>query len=162
MLKADARPFEWPHYVATHLICSAALLLAALALDTILRAFGVGISPWKDAVYSALSGFVIATPLVPVLWRVGLVTGPHYVLGGLGVFVPATLLSVLVISRFDSILVQIPGLDLSEGDSQLWATTAYVRIARSAILFPVYIFIFWLVFHRVFNMRPLTAGDGPA
>jgi hypothetical protein len=157
MLLKNAKPFRWPHYLTSHLVCSLAVLAVGLVLDNILRAFGIGISPWKDAMYSALSGFFIASPLVPLLWRVGLVTGPQYVLGGLSVFVPATLLSVLVISQFDSILVAVPGFEGMEGDSQVWATTAYVRIARSAILFPVYIFFFWLIFHRLFGMAHLTA-----
>jgi len=158
MLRENARPFRWPQYLTSHLVSSLAILAVGLVLDNMLRAFGIGISPWKDAVYSALSGFIIASPLVPLLWRVGLVTGPQYVLGGLSVFVPATLLSVLVISQFDSILVMVPGFEGHADDSQLWATTAYVRIARSAILFPVYILVFWLVFHRMFAMAHLIIG----
>ncbi|MFV0644116.1 MAG: hypothetical protein ACK5NN_06390 [Sphingomonadaceae bacterium] len=125
-------------------------------MDNILRAFGISIHPWKDAMYSALSGFFIASIMVPVLWRVGLVTGPLYVLGGLSVFVPATLLSVLAIAWFDSIIVTVPGFEDMDSRSQVWAMTAYIRTARSAILFPIYIFFFWLTFHCLFAMAPLT------
>ena len=55
-------------------------------------------------------------------------------------------------------LQPVEGFDGGADDSQLWATTAYVRIARSAILFPVYISVFWLVFHRMFAMAHLIIG----
>lgn len=160
MKRAYPRPFRWPEFLASHLAASLAIFLIGLILDNGLRAFGIDIPSWREAFYSGLSGFLIATPLCLVLWRVGLVTGPHYLLGGLGLFVPVTILSVLVISRFDNVLITVPVVDGDGSDNQLLAITAYIRIARSAVLFPTYIGVFWFSYHIYFRRLPKRSLAG--
>ncbi|MCY6381580.1 hypothetical protein [Hoeflea prorocentri] len=157
---SDGNPFPFRPYLVSHACGGLTVFLLALLLDNILLAFGFSLSAWKGAVYTACVGFILSVLLAPLIWRIGLVTGPHYILGGLALFVPATLVSSLVISQFESIMILLPGGDTIGSASQKWAITAYVRIARAAILFPCYLFAFWLVYHRLFGLsawRPASS-----
>ncbi len=161
MKHTQRRDFRWREFISSHVFASLAVFLIALVLDNTLRAFGVDISSWREALYSGLSGLLVATPFSLLLWRVGLVTGPQYLLGGLGLFVPVTILSILAISQVDNILIYLPIEDGVESEfSQVLASTAYVRLARSALLFPAYIAVFWFSYHVHYQMLPKSNRKG--
>ena len=132
------------------------MMVCAVILDNTLRYFGIEIHPWKEAVFSGLAGIFFSSLFVPVLWKLGLITVPQYILGALGVFVPATLISLAVIYHFHPIIIDIAGLDFdSTDDSKAWAISIYIRILRSAVLFPIYIFAFWLIYHKYLGNKHL-------
>ncbi len=140
----------WHAYLLAHLGAGLSLLLCALLTDNLMRQFGIDIHPWKEALASSLAGIVFAAPLLLVLWRLGLVTIPQYMLGAITLFIPATLLSLIGIYFFEPILIEISGMNVNN-TSQSWAATIYLRIARSAVLFPVYIVAFWYIYHKRMN-----------
>lgn len=137
----------WHAYLLAHALAGLILFLCALFIDNLMRQFGVDIHAWKEALASALAGIVFSIPLLRVLWRLGLVTIPQYMLGAVTLFIPATLLSLIGVYFFQPILIDIAGIDVNN-TSQSWATTIYLRIARSAILFPIYIAGFCWVYHK--------------
>ena len=156
MISKPNKKFTWRPFLLTQLPCGLFTILFALILDNLLRQFGVDIHPWKEALVSGLAGIFFSSLFVPLLWRLGLITVPQYILGALGLFIPATLLSLLAIYQFHPIIIDIAGLDLNtQSDSEAWAMTIYIRITRSAVLFPVYIFIFWLVYHKYLGNKHL-------
>ncbi|MCI4664138.1 MAG: hypothetical protein MRY74_05395 [Neomegalonema sp.] len=145
-------------YLAAHAASALATMLAALLVDTCLRAIEIPIHPWKDAFLTGVAAFTFSSLLVPLLWRMGLRTLPQYMLGAVAIFAPATLLSLAIIAVFDadSILIKFTDIEGEEEDSYYWALTAYIRIARSAVLLPVYVTIFCAVYHKHFGMRAWT------
>lgn len=147
--------FEWRPFLLTQLPCGLFTTLCALLLDNTLRQYGVGIHPWREAVISGAAGIFFSSLFVPILWRLGLVTVPQYLLGAVGLFVPATLLSLLVVHFFQPILIDIAGFEFAAGDSRAWAMAVYIRISRSVVLFPTYVFAFWFIYHKCLGRQHL-------
>lgn len=141
--------FTWPAYFLSQIPCGFSVMLCALVVDNALRQFGVDIHPWKEAIYSGAAGMFFATLFMPLVWRLGLTTLPQYMLGALGVFIPATLLSLVVIYQFQSIIIDVAELNFNnQDDNKAWAITLFIRITRSLALFPPYVFVYWLVYHK--------------
>lgn len=147
-----AQPFRPGTYLACLGVSALAVFGAGLVVDNGLRMFDVGISPWREAMWSAIFSFLFSVPIAPILWRLGLVTLPQYLLGAMAVVVPLTILSALAMSQFYDIMIRVPGFDDDTPVSQVWVLTAYIRLARSALYVPIFLFTFWYSFHRVCNM----------
>lgn len=148
MNKTSATKFEWWPFLITQIPCGLFTTCCALVLDNVLRQYGVDIHPWREAIISGAAGIFFSSLFVPLLWRLGLVTVPQYMLGALGLFIPATLLSLFVVYAYQPVLIDIAGFEFTPDDNRAWAMTAYIRISRSAVLFPTYIFAFWLIYHK--------------
>lgn len=156
MFLEQEKKFTWKPFLLTQLACGLFTTLCALLLDNSLRHLGIEIHPWKEALISGAAGTFFATLFVPLLWRLGLVTIPQYILGAIGLFIPATLLSLFAVYQFHPIIINFVGIELSSlSDNQNWAVTIYIRIFRSTILFPAYIFAFWLIYHKYLGNKPL-------
>lgn len=148
------RPFQWDIFIACLGVSGLAVFICGLLMDNMLRLFDIGISPWRDALLSGFFSFLFSIPIAPALWRLGLVTLPQYLLGAMAVFVPLTILSTIVVSPSHDIMIKVPGFDDDAPANQLWALTAYIRLARSAIFVPVFLFTFWFSYHYLCNMDP--------
>lgn len=154
-LKHTRKNFKWTTFLITQIPCGFVTFIAALFVDNALRHFGVQIHPWREAIISGVAGMFFSSLFVPLLWRLNLVTVPQYMIGAIGIFVPATLLSLLVVAQFQPLIIDVNSLEFVDGDTRAWAMSMYVRIARSALLVPVYIFMFWLVYHRYLGHKQL-------
>ncbi len=136
-------------YFAAQALCALNTALVALALDALLREFGIAIHPWKEAVAAGLGGLIFASLLVPVLWHLKLLTLSQYLLGASILILPTTLAVMIAVSFFDSALVDT--FLNPNGDRKEFALAIYVRLVRSIVLVPVYIATFFLVYHLWFT-----------
>lgn len=150
----DPNPFQWSAFIASLLFSAFLMFLFGLVMDNSLRIFGVGISAWIDAMWdssmAAIFGFLVA----PIFWRIGLVTFPQYLLGAFALMVPITILSVLILSRFHDVGVEVAGIDTESFPNQYFAITAYVRLIRAMIFVPFFLAAFYWWFHVAFGMAP--------
>ena len=124
-----------------------------LIVDNLLRAFGIGISGWFDSLWDSIlasfCGFIVA----PIFWRIGLVTLPQYLLGAFALVVPITLVSILILSQFHNVGIEMPGINHQSHPNQYVALTAYIRLFRSMIFTPVYLACFYWMFHVALGMK---------
>ena len=148
------RPFRWSIFIACLAASGVTVSFCGILIDNLLRMFDVGISPWQDAFWSGVFAFLFSIPIAPALWRLGLVTLPQYLLGAMAVFVPLTIVSTIIMSQSYDIMIRVPGVDEDAPANQVWALTAYIRLARSAIFVPVFLFTFWFTYHDLCNMAP--------
>lgn len=152
--REGVRPFRWDCFMACILSGGVAVFITGILIDNILQMFNIGISSWQEAAWSGIFSVIFSAPIAHVFWRFGLVSLPQYLLGATGLFVPLTILSALLMTLFWDIRITAPDFDGNALPSQVWALTAYVRIARSAFFVPVYLLTFWFMFHRVCRMKP--------
>ena len=153
-LEQRTQPFRWDIFLLCLTAGGVAIFIVGIVFDNLLHIFDVSISSWREALWSAVFGVLFSIPIAPMLWRLGLVTLPQYLLGAMAVFVPLTILSALLMSGFYDIKITVPDFDNDAAASQVWALTAYIRLARSAIFVPVFLITFWFTYHRVFKMEP--------
>ena len=146
-------PFRWDIFVLSLAISGFATFIAALVMDNTLIQFYLIISPWRDAMWSAIFATICSFFVAPIIWKIGLVTFPQYLLAAMAVFVPLTVLSTLLMGLHYDIIISISKDIVDLPENQKWVLTAYIRLARSAVLIPVYLLVFWYVFHRVFKMK---------
>src|SRR5262245_11857870 len=121
------RPFCWDYFMICILSGGVAVFFSGLLIDNVLQMFNIGISSWKEALWSAVFSVIFSGPIAPVFWRFGLVSLPQYLLGATGLFVPLTILSALIMYFFYDIRITAPDFDSDAIASQVWALTAYVR-----------------------------------
>lgn len=140
-------------YLKAHLLSALLMVLVALVVDNILRLFALNIHPWKEAVFSGMAGFVFSCFFVPIIWRLGLVSLRQYLLAGIILFIPTTMISLAAKYYFSPLMINMTDIDI-ENTSQLWAIMIYIRIARSSLLFPFYIVAFWYCYHKVMQRKP--------
>lgn len=148
------QPFRWPAFFISLLASSVVMFLFGLMLDNTLRAFGVGISGWFDSLWDSFLGTFFGSFVAPIFWRIGLVTFPQYLLGASALVVPITILSVLVLSQFHNVWIEVPGISSEAHPNQYFATTAYIRLFRAMLFVPVYLAFFYWMFHVSFGMEP--------
>ena len=154
-MNKTTKNFEWKVLLLTQLPCGGLLFIAAYCLDNFLFSLGVDIHPWREAMFAAIGGMFFSSIFIPVLWRLGLITVQQYLIGAIALFVPCTLITLVILGQFQSI--KLPMVSLIENGSveRIWAMSIYIRIARSAILFPIYIFFFWLIYHKLLGYKHL-------
>lgn len=150
----EKRPFRWPTFIACLAASGLTVTFCGILIDNLMRMFDIGISPWRDALWSGVFAFLFSIPIAPALWRLGLVTLPQYLLGAMAVFVPLTIVSTIIMSQSYDIMIRVPGFDEDVPANQVWALTAYIRLLRSAIFVPVFLFTFWFTYHYLCNMAP--------
>lgn len=147
------QPFRWPVFFVSLMASSLVMFLFGLLMDNTLRIFGVGISSWFDSLWDACLGTFFGAIVAPIFWRIGLVTFPQYLLGAFTLVVPITLLSVIVLSQFHNVEIEVPGIASDAYPNQLIAISAYVRLFRAMIFVPVYLAFFYWIFHISFAME---------
>ena len=149
------QPFRWPAFLISLFASFVAMLLFALVMDNTLRAFGIGISNWFDSLWDSALATVCSFFVAPIFWRIGLVTLPQYLLGASALVIPTTILSVLILSQFHDVGISVPGIDSQTHTTQYVATSAYIRLFRSILCVPIYLGVFYWVFHISFGMAPM-------
>lgn len=135
------------------------MFLFGLAMDNSLRIFGIEISAWVDALWDSFMVIVFGSFMGPVFWRIGLVTFPQYLLGALALVVPISAISVLLLSRFYNVGIEIPGIDSDDFPNRFIAVTAYVRLMRAMVSVPVFLGAFYWIYHVSFGMAPKRRSD---
>lgn len=145
------RSFGWPQFLVGVVAGAVMIFTVGLVMDQALIALGVPLSPVRDAAYSAIFGFVFAAPGLLAVWRIGIVTLRQYILAALILFAPLTVLSLFLVQLFDDVILSAPWLPTGDIDAHDLAYTAYVKIARSAVLTPFFLLGFWAVYHRAFG-----------
>ncbi|MEM8754216.1 MAG: hypothetical protein AAGF90_14665 [Pseudomonadota bacterium] len=148
---ATPRPFAWGPFILGLFAGSGASLLVALPLDAALIGFGVPLHPWRDALWSAFFGLVFAGPGILAVWRIGITTLPQYILGSMILFAPLTVISLLIANVVDDMVLTAPWAPGEEISAHDLAYTAYVRIARSAVLVFPFLIGFCAVYHWRFG-----------
>ena len=148
------RPFRWDCFLICMATAGLAVFVSGVLMDNILQMFDIGIASWQEALWSAVFSVMFSIPIAQVFWRFGLISLPQYLLGATGLFVPLTMASVAIMNIFYDVRITAPDFNSDALASQVWALTAYVRIARSAVFVPVFLLTFWFMFHRVCRMRP--------
>ena len=148
------QPFKWAGFFISLFGASIAMFLFGVLMDNTLRAFGIGISSWFDAAWESFLGSFFGAFVAPIFWRIGLVTFPQYLLGAFALMVPITILSVLVLSRFHDVGIDVPGIDFETHPNQYFATSAYIRLFRSMLFVIVYLATFYWIFHILIGMEP--------
>lgn len=143
------QPFTWPAYITSIAAACAVLVGQGMAIDFVLIQNGVGMHLWLEAVASAFFGFVFMIPCIILVWRIGLVTLGHYLLGVLVLFLPATLITLSIYPLFDVWIEPPEGMD-----AERMTFSAFVRLLRAAALAPVAVFVFWCVYHVWFRATP--------
>lgn len=143
------RAFSWSIYLASICFGSAAVVGSGLAIDLVLAGNGIAIHVGFEAMLSAFFGLVFMTPGVLIVWRLGLVTLGQYLLGVVILFLPITLLTLLVYPIFDVWIVPPKG---STAETILFSS--FVRLLRAAALAPIAILAFWLAYHVLFRADP--------
>ena len=123
--------------------------LVAIFIDQILIENGIAIQPYFEAIVAGVFAFAFSLFVVPLLWRLGLNTLPLYLLGGLALIVPATIVSLAFVSMHSPVMLDFTSMNSKTLQSQVWALTIYVRFARSAMLLPIHITAFWLINHKL-------------
>ena len=152
--RMTARPFDRNGFVAA--VCAGGVVIFAvgLVLDRMLIAFGVELSPWRDAFFSGLFGVIFGLPGILAVWRIGVVTLRQYILCALILFAPLTVLSLFALAAFEDVVIAAPWAAGGAISAHDLAFTVYVRIARSAVLTPFFIFAFWYLYHRRWGFGP--------
>lgn len=150
------RPFDWGRFFISVTAGVAAVFVVALALDHVLIAYGVELSRWRDAAWSAAFTYLFAGPGVLAVWRLGVVTLRQYILTALILFAPLTVLSLIALAAFEDVVIAAPWVAGGEISAHDLAYTAYLRIARSAVLMPCYLAAFYFAYHRWFGCAPRT------
>lgn len=148
------RPFRWDCFLICMATGGVAVFVSGVLMDNILQMFDIGITSWQEALWSAVFSVIFSVPIAPIFWRFGLISLPQYLLGATGLFVPLTMVSVAIMNIFHDVRITAPDFNSDALASQVWALTAYVRIARSAVFVPVFLLTFWFMFHRVCRMKP--------
>ncbi len=151
MAALSPKPYKWRMLALALVPTSIISALTAMLLDQILIELGVVIHPYFEAITAGVFAFVFSVPAVPILWRLGLCSLPQYFLGGLALIVPTTLITLFFIPLFSPVTLDITVMRPRISNSQVWAFSIYVRFARSAVLLPVHIFSFWLIYHKLMN-----------
>lgn len=147
-------PFRWPAFLISLFASFVAMFLFALVMDNTLRAFGIGISNWFDSLWDSALATVCSFFIAPIFWRIGLVTLPQYLLGASALVIPTTIISVLILSQFHDVGISVPGIDSQTHTTQYLAISAYIRLFRSILCVPVYLGVFYWMFHISFGMDP--------
>lgn len=150
----EMQSFRWSIFLFSLFVSASVMFLFGLAMDNTLRLFGIGISSWFDSLWDSFLGVFFATFIAPVFWRIGLVTFPQYLLGAFALAAPITIISVLVLSRFYNVSIEVPGINSAAFPDQSFAVSAYVRLIRAVIFIPVFLWVFYWVFHICFGMAP--------
>ena len=148
------QPFRWPVFLTSLVIGATVMFVFGLAMDNALRVFGVGISSWFDAFWDSFITIFFGAVIAPIFWRVGLVTFPQYLLGALALVVPISIISVLILSNFHDVGIEVPGIDSEAFPNRFLAVTAYVRLIRAMIFVPVFLASFYWIYHVFFGMAP--------
>lgn len=156
------QPFQWPVFLLSLVLGAFVMFMFGLAIDNVLRIFGVGISAWFDAFWDAFVTVFFGAFVAPIFWRIGLVTFPQYLLGALALVVPISIISVLVLSRFHNVGIDVPGIDSDVFPNRFFAVTAYVRLIRAMIDVPVFLAAFYWIYHIAFGMAPKRNADETA
>lgn len=150
----ELRPFTWRGFMLALVMSSVIMFFFGLVMDNTLRLFGVGISPWKDALWDCVMATFFGSLIAPIFWRLGLCTFPQYLLGAFALVVPITICSALVLSQFHDVRIVVPGLDAVSFPNQSFAISAYVRLIRAVIYVPVYLASFYWIYHIALRMAP--------
>jgi len=148
------RPFGWRPFIIALLASGAATGVSALILDEILIAYGVSLTRYWDAFYSGFFGLGFAGPGILIVWRLGVVTLQQYLLCSFILMSPLTILSLVFVSITQDVVLQAPWDPAMTISAHDLAYTGYVRIARSAILVPIFLIAFTLVYHRHYGCSP--------
>lgn len=143
------RPFTWRAYLASIALASVAIVAVGLAIDSLLLQNGLRIHVGLEAVASAFFGWAFMVPCILIVWRIGLVTLGHYVLGVVLLFLPATLITLAIYPLFDVWIAPPEGVE-----AELLTFSAFVRLLRGAVLAPVAIVVFWFSYHVWFRATP--------
>ena len=143
------KPFSIHWFLAVQPACAVVSFICAITLDNTLRIVGVEVHPWKDALTAALGGVFFMTTCAPLAWRVGLTTLPQYFLAAISLFMPATIIWLLVTTMITPIQIDMTAVSPDLTETRMWAMSIYIRIVRSAILSPAYIFAFWFFYHHL-------------
>jgi hypothetical protein len=153
-------PFTWQGFLAALFLSSVAMFFFGLAMDNALRLFGIGISAWQDALWDSCMAFFFGSFVAPLFWRIGLITFPQYLLGAFALVVPITIISVLALSRFHDVRVEVPGIDALSFPDQSFAISAYVRLIRAVIYVPFFLGVFYFIYHVLIGMAPKGHPNG--
>lgn len=151
---APTPPYDRKLFLIAVCAGGAAIFAVGLALDSILISFGVELSPWRDAFYSGLFGVIFGAPGLLAVWRIGVMTLRQYILAALILFAPLTVLSLIALAAFENVVIEAPWAGGEEISAHDLAFTAYVRIARSAVLTPFFIAAFWYFYHHRWGCGP--------
>lgn len=146
--------FTWGAFALGLGAGGALLLIVGLILDRVLIFAGIELHPWRDAAQSAAFGIIFGGPGLLLVWRIGIVTLRQYILSALILFAPLTVLSLFALALVEDVVLSAPWIDDGEISAHDLAYTAYLRIARSALLTPFFLLAFWSVYHRWLGRAP--------
>lgn len=134
-------------------LTAAVQLAAALAIDTALRACGVDLHPWRDAVGTVLCALPLTICVPLVSWRMGLITLRQYLAGGFAITAPVLTLVFVMLIAADHALIAPAWLPRQEIPPDI-ARTAYFRLIRAAVLVPIWLTAFHWAYHIHLQMIP--------
>jgi len=151
---ATRRPYTRRGFVLALLFAGGVLFFVGLVLDVALRLGGIGVSVWIEAFWSATLGTICSYFIAPMFWRMGLVTLPQYMVGAFAVMSPIAILSFIPLSQLIGPQVEMPWLDPDAPADHAIALTIYLRLARAAVLVPIYLVAFYWFYHVHLGMAP--------
>ncbi len=141
------RGFHWQTYLFAHLCGGLGIFVTGYLVDAALASQGVRLVQGADAFVSMCLGMFCAIPVVYYVWRLGVYRLLDYFLACLITFTPATIGTALIYPIIDpSIAAPVSMLPMS--DEALAAFSMSVRLIRAGFLAPIYMLVFWLVYHR--------------
>lgn len=140
------RGFHWPTYLIAHLCGGFGIFITGYLVDAALASQGVDLVQGADAFVSMCLGLLCATPVVYYVWRLGVYRLMDYFLACLICFTPATIGTAFIYPVID-LSIAPPASMLPMSDDALAAFSMSVRLIRAGFLAPVYMLVFWLVYH---------------
>lgn len=141
------RGFHWQTYIFAHLCGGVGIFITGYLVDAALASQGVRLVQGADAFISMCLGLVCATPAVYYIWRLGVYRLLDYFLACLICFTPATIATAFIYPVID-LSIAPPASMLPMSEDALAAFSMSVRLIRAGFLAPIYMLVFWLVYHR--------------
>ena len=141
------RGFHGPTYLFAHFCRGLGIFFTGYLVDAVLASQGVDLVQRADAFVSMCLGTMCATPIVYYVWRLGVYRLMDYFLACLITFTPATIGTAFIYPVID-LSIAPPASMLPMSEDALAAFSMSVRLIRAGFLAPVYMLVFWLVYHR--------------
>ena len=138
--------FHWRTYIFAHFCGGVGIFVTGNLVDAALASQGVDLVQGADAFVSMCIGLICAPPIVYYVWRLGVYRLLDYFLACLITFTPATIGTAFVYPVID-LTIAPPASMLPMSEDALAAFSMSVRLIRAGFLAPVYMLVFWAVYH---------------
>ncbi|MEM7523751.1 MAG: hypothetical protein AAF360_08360 [Pseudomonadota bacterium] len=146
-------PIRWAHFVLAQIASVACLSAAGFFIDTALIGLGVRLALRIEVLILAAYGFLLSAPLAFVIWRLGIVKLPQYLLAALAIFPPAAIAISAASAHFGVVIAPPVGYPWSDAD-HIMAFDMSARLIRAGFLSPLYMLMFWIVYQRCLAPDP--------